>query len=676
MTKLPLGEIKVVSTLFSKIKEIFNTENSFTMLQTSPDWIKNPAGIERRVTNGFSPIKVENQSNEMKIGVWGREYLFNKTLLPVTISSQSRKLLQRSATLAIIAGGKELKPEPARVKITESTDDQVCFTIRQKIGDYQITTSNRVEFDGLVWTQMKIVPLKKASRVERVWLEFPFALEESTLIHANNCAVSTKQFSGQTPAEWQSSFLPVVWLGNENVGNCFFMETPIGCFTTDPKRFYEVKRDNRETLFRVNFVDHEISMEKPVEISFGWFATPARPLPENWLAWEYQSVPEVKYDGMAITRMCSDPCWDESNQFLHEAHPWLWFRNFSKVTREKGVIGLKYTQTRCLSFYKDCDKASLDSKKAECKNWEVNYFETPERKFWADEWKVTPTQDYLCTNTAWRDLICAGLKDRIEKGDIDGIYFDYAFPMQCFNLLHGCNQRYDILSQREIRRRLTNIFEANKKRATIMEHTSDNLLGPQMNFATCFLDGEQLSGGVENNDYRKSLPLDRMRVMSTGTNWGVVPMTLFYGGKEKVELAESFMAIWALHMPIHNISCMGGYPINLWWAFMLDFEFGFDKQTQRLGYWENSEVVKVMPGDVKVTIYHKPGKVLLVASNLSDRKIDTKIDLNFSPLGLTGNKIKCGKYLENQEQAPQYTDGVLKCVLKPNSCTMCILSEE
>lgn len=676
MAKLPLGEIKVVSTLFLNDKELFDTENTFTMLETSPDWIKHPAGIERRVTNGFSPVKLDKNNGELKIGVWGREYLFNNALLPSGVVSQTRKLLQRPAMLTMTAGGKELVPEPAVVEAIESADDQVSFVARQKIGDYTVTTRNRVEFDGLVWTQMKISPLKKGSRMDRVRLEFPFAPAESTLIHANNCSVSSKQFSGQTPAEWQSGFLPVVWLGNEKAGNCFFMETPVGCATADAKRFYEVKRDSRETLFRVNLVDHEISVEEPVEISFGWFATPARPLLENWLAWEYQSLPEVKYDGMALTRVSSDPCWDESNQFLHEAHPWSWFQDFSTRAKDAGIIALKYASTRFLSFYKNCDQATLDSKKAQCKPWDVNYFETPERKFWADEWKISPSQDYLCTNTAWRDLLCAGFKERIEKGGINGAYFDYAFPMSCSNPLHGCNQRYDILSQREIRRRLTNLFEANGKRATIMEHVSDNLLGPQMTFATCLLDGEHLSGGVENNDYRKALPLDRMRVMSTGANWGVIPMILFYGRQEQVELADSFMAIWALHMPIHNISCVAGYPINLWWAFKLDFDFGFDKQTRRLGYWENQDVVKAAPSDVRVTIYHKPGQILLVASNLSDRKIDAKLDLDLRPIGLDGKKVQCEKHLQNQERAPQYADGVLKCVIKANSCVMCILSDK
>jgi hypothetical protein len=676
MAKLPQGEIKVVSTLFVDDKEIFDTENTFTMLETSPDWIKNPAGIQRRVTNVFSPVKLENQNGAMKIGTWGREYLFNNALLPTEVFSQSRKLLQRPSLLTMVAGGKELKSDPAVVEVVENNDDQVSFVASQKIGDYRVTTRNRVEFDGLVWTQMKIDPLEKGSRIDRVRLEFPFAAEESTLIHANNCSVSAKQFSGQTPAEWQSGFLPIVWLGNEKVGNCFFMETPAGCDTADAKRFYEVKRDSRETLFQVNIIDHEISVEKPVEISFGWFATPARPLPDNWLAWEYQSVPEVKYDGMAMTRVCSDPCWDESNQFLHEAHPWSWFQSFSNGAKNAGVIALKYASTRFLSFYKDCDQATLDKKKSQCKGWDVDYFETPERKFWADEWKISPSRDYLCTNTAWRDLICAGYRDRIEKGGVNGAYFDYAFPMQCSNPLHGCDRRYDILSQREIRRRLTNLFEANGKRATIMEHVSDNLLGPQMSFATCLLDGEHLSGGVENNDYRKSLPLDRMRVMSIATNWGVIPSILFYGKTEQVELADSFMAIWALHMPIHNMTCQTGYAINLWWAFKLDFEFGFDKQTRRLGYWENQDVVKATPEDVKVTIYHKPGQMLLVASNLSDRKIDAKIDLDCRPIGLDGSKLKCGNNIKNQERPPQYADGVLNCAIKANSCVMCILSEK
>jgi hypothetical protein len=273
-------------------------------------------------------------------------------------------------------------------------------------------------------------------------------------------------------------------------------------------------------------------------------------------------------------------------------------------------------------------------------------------------------------------LICAGYKERIEKGGVNGAYFDYAFPMQCSNPLHGCDRRYDMLSQREIRRRLTNLFEANGKRATIMEHVSDNLLGPQMTFATCLLDGEQLSGGVENNDYRKALPLDRMRVMSTGTNWGVIPMILFYGDKQKDELAESFIAIWALHMPIHNVSCTGTYAASLWWAFMLDFEFGFDKQTRRLGYWENQEVAKVTPENVKVTLYYKPGRAFLVASNLSDRKTDAKIDLNLRSLGLDPAKVKIEKYLKNHEQAPRYAEDAVNCTINANRCVMCILSDK
>ena len=676
MAKLPKGEITIVGTLYGKNnEELFRNTTSFVMQDTEPDWIKRPAGIQGRVANGFSPIRLEHTNGDMRISLWGREYCFEKTMFPSGVLSQGREMLLSPVNLKIVAQGVPLEQGAVILEETERTDNQVCFTANQKMGPYQVTANHRIEFDGTVWTQLKIAPLQKGSNAERIVLEFPFASKQTSLIHANNCAVSSPQFSGATPANWSSAFKPVVWLGTENVGYCFFLETPVGFDIADKNRFYEVQRNDKETLFRVTVVDRDIAMNEPMEIAFGWFATPGRPLPENWLAWQYGSVPEVNYDDLHMTRLESDPYWDESNQFLHEAYPLEFWRTFSNKAKDSGIIALKYTQTRFLSFYKDHDKAEMNRKKAQCKEYDVQFFETPERKFWADEWKSAPPEDYLCTSTTWRELICAGLKDRIEKGDINGIYFDYAFPMQCSRALHGCNQRYDIRSQREVRRRLTNIFEANGKRAIIMEHVSDNILGPQMNFATCLLDGEQLSGGVKNRDYREALPLDRMRVMSIGTNLGVIPFMIFYGGQERTKEAESLMAIWALHMPIHNITCHYGYPINLWWAYMLDFEFNFDKDTKRLGYWENAELVNVSPENVKATIYCKPSKMFIVASNLSDSEVEASIRLDAKALGMAPEKLKIVNYVQKSGTAPELGNGTLVTPINANSSVMCIIGE-
>jgi hypothetical protein len=407
------------------------------------------------------------------------------------------------------------------------------------------------------------------------------------------------------------------------------------------------------------------------------------------LAWGCPRVTGIDNKSLAMQWLVTDSYWDESNQFLHEALPWEWFKQFSENTRAQGCIGMKYSQTRYLSFYKDYDQAGLEREKAKCRGWNINIFETPERKFWADEWKITPTQDELCTNTEWRDLICAGLNERLEKGDIDCIYFDCSYPMPCSNPLHGCHQRYDLLSQREIRRRLTNLFEAEGKRARIVEHVSDNMLGPQMSFASWLFDGEHLSGGVENNDFRKDLTLDRMRVMSVGTNWGIIPLYMYYGKPDNLILADSFMAIWALHMPIHNIMFnevlwgdhlpiqqKGVIPENMRLAFLLDFEFNFDKNTRRLGYWENAKIVHVSPENVKVTIYSKPGRIFLVASNLSDNKVSTTINMDMKSLGLTSETTALVNYVPKSSETPQYGKGILITPINPNSAFMCIISEE
>jgi hypothetical protein len=645
------------------------------MLETKPDWITHPAGIERRVTNDFIPLTLKQDGQSIVISMWGREYRYSKeSLLPIGIISQTRQLLARPAEVQFAAESQTLENKSATIQILEQSPDHIRFILRKQYDLFQVSTENSIEFDGMQWTKLTIKPLKKGAGLERLSLEFPLMPENSTLMNRSNCGVSSKQFSGKTPDQWNSGFAPVVWMGNEYVGQCFFIETAAGLQLQDSSKFYEVLRNDRETLLRVNFVDQKITLDKPISFSFGCYATPSRPLPANWLSWSYYGRPNENYKGTELHVLHNDRCFDESNQFLHEAHPWKWFTDSAQRARDEGYYFMKYTSTRYLSFYKNQTKSDLDYKKSLCKEYDVEYFETPERKFWAPEWEMVSGKQELCTNTAWRDLICAGLKDRVEKGQVDGIYFDCGFPMACSNPLHGCTGRYDILSQREIRRRLTNLFETNNKKSLIMEHCSDNLLGPQMNFVTFALDGEQLSGGTE--DYRKELSLDRMRVMSIGTNQGQIPITLFYEPTNSTEKTDSFLAIWALHMPVHSIASMHGWPVNLWHAYSLDRDFCFTEQVKRLGYWENTKVVKVTPDEVKVTVYYKPGKMLLVASNLSDQKINAKIKLDFGVLGMLANKIKCEKYLDNQEQAPQYANGMLKCIIKPNSCVMCILTNE
>ncbi|NLE29893.1 MAG: hypothetical protein GX629_09525, partial [Phycisphaerae bacterium] len=365
MKGLPEGKILVRTTLYENNQEVFTHESSFVMMETRPDWIVHPAGAERRVTNDFIPLTLKQDDKAFVIGMWGREYRYAKdSLLPSGIVSQTRQLLARPAEFRFSSGKEDSKSGSIPIRILEQSPDRIRFVLQKRYDRFMVSTENTIEFDGMQWTTITIKPLKNRSSLEKVSLEFPLVPDNSTLIHRNYCGVSSKQFSGKTPDRWNSGFAPIVWIGNEYVGHCFFIETPAGLQIQDSARFYEVERTDRETLLRVNFVDQKITLDKPITFSFGWFATPSRPLPENWLSWAYYGRPGEEYKGTEFQVLLNDRCFDESNQFLHEAHPWKWFTDQAKIAHESGRHFLKYTSTHYLSFYKNWTKDALDQKKS------------------------------------------------------------------------------------------------------------------------------------------------------------------------------------------------------------------------------------------------------------------------------------------------------------------------
>ena len=260
------------------------------------------------------------------------------------------------------------------------------------------------------------------------------------------------------------------------------------------------------------------------------------------------------------------------------------------------------------------------------------------------------------------------------RGSLDGLYFDVAFPKPCSNAEHGCTGSYTLLAQRDLRRRAACLFEQDGRQGLIFEHMSMNMYGPVMSFATVYLDGEQYYGRV-HDDYRSVWTLGYLRAMSTGSNWGLIPqflpMVTTKNEDEAKRASDSLVAMWTLHAPLH--ACIGwrAGPAHAP-AYELDRAFGFTPDTTRLGYWENGHLVTAAPKDVKVTLYHKPGSLLAVASNLTDRTINASISLSMKSLGLP--RARLARVLDNQPSAPTLEDGRLGCTIRPASCVMCILN--
>ena len=75
-------------------------------------------------------------------------------------------------------------------------------------------------------------------------------------------------------------------------------------------------------------------------------------------------------------------------------------------------------------------------------------------------------------------------------------------------------------------------------------------------------------------------------------------------------------------------------PDKLWQA---QDQFGWDDELEFLPYWDNADYVRVVKpgsGDVIVSVFKRPGKIMLVPLNVSDSDSVVKVRVTMARLGL------------------------------------------
>jgi len=195
---------------------------------------------------------------------------------------------------------------------------------------------------------------------------------------------------------------------------------------------------------------------------------------------------------------------------------------------------------------------------------------------------------------------------------------------------------------RDLMKRLYTIVKTRKPNGQINAHNSTCMIAPTIAWATSLWDGEQIC----NRDLRRVyfgdiIPLDTFRAEFMGRNQGVPTEFLAYGAPNE-HRALAFTLIHDVIVRLDNDHVLAG---QLWRA--MD-DFG-RRRTAWLPYWSNGDYVRVTPRDVKVSLYNRAKKgVLLVVSNLGKSKADAVIVLNTARLGLGAGPYRASDALTHE----------------------------
>ncbi|MGQ9610490.1 MAG: glycoside hydrolase domain-containing protein [bacterium] len=616
--------------------------------------------VPNQVLSPWTEVVVQEADQSIDVNMYGRKYSFASSPFPTSIFAASSEILASPIRLVGKIDDKPIQWETKGSFIFRHNNACAVISGWEANKSIIINTSSQIEYDGMMRVDMVVMPQSGVSpKLEELWLEIPLNADKATLFHYWPGRWGSAENSGAVSEDGLVlPFKPFVWIGWEDGGLSWFAESDKGWQSKE--NCIEVLRQGNETILRLHILDYQPQM-LPLTITFGFQATPVKPIPKNFHEWRICHGANYGIDKQIIKEGNKETILDKMTELgvktlvFHEH--WTPIQNYWETTKE---IELK-------QLIDECHKRGI--KLLLYFGYELSTL-APEWGRLADEVLVKNTngglaggyhrypeqRDYIiCYNSKWQDYFVEGIAKAIEVYGFDGVYLDGTIePWGCANEKHGCGYRtsdgnlkvtYPIFAVRKLMRRLYEIIHP--KGGLINPHQSTCCVTPTLTFSHSYWDGEQFGSGELAGDPLQKLPLSAFRAEFMGKNFGVPCEFLVYE-KQPTWTFEHALAFTMLHDVLVR---PGGFGRQLElmssiWKVMTDFGVG---DAEWHPYWRNEKLINAQPESVKVSFYHKKDKLLLVASNLSaNQAVDAQIRLNNYELGYF-------KYAHNAITKESYT---------------------
>jgi len=665
------GRYSLLATVKDERGETAISEKADLDIPPTPEWLGSTAGVTDAVLPPFVPVESVRAGVALRCKVIGREYEFGQGGVLDQVTAAGTQLLSEPVQVTANMDGKKTTFEWAAPQQSVATPARVEVRQSASAGDAALQLNTALEYDGLARTTLELRPMRPA-HLFQMRLEFPLKTDHAILWYTWPTTWGRSGFSGFVGNEQAVAFYPIVWVGDDERGISVFWESDEGWRLSNPKRAIELVRRDRDTLLRFNLVTQatEVSPDKPLRFSFGYQATPVKPIAQT--CWDYRifSSMEYGYDYGITSRKVGDLVeldyvkakggrtlllgnWTDALTYPwpigHEED----LRNLVKAVHERQMRVIVY-----LGFQISERAPEYALVRDEVRRKPI--ISGPDRYPGMEPQIV----DTVCLRSYWQDSLAHHVAKLLEEYDLDGVYLDStAMPFDCRNELHGCGyhrpdgtigETYPVWAVRDTFKRLYALVKSHRPDGIVDAHVYDCMNSAALSFATSYWNGEQLSQADHVLD---ALPLDRFRAEMCGRNWGVPAEFLHY------RLGNFRNA--------HSIALLHDVPVRMWlsdrdltaaiWGVFDDFgRTGWEF----LPYWSNSAYVTVTPERCYASLYLRGDKALLaIVSNLSKVQATVSVRLNLSALGLQGRELTARDAMGGADI--RVADGAFDIVLPP-----------
>lgn len=658
-----------------------------------------------------------------KLSVLGRGFEFSGSGLPQKIDITQNEPTVGEATEQILSEKMEFvldgKPFAADQEATfKKIDDAVLIEGNVHEGKMLLKISGRLESDGCIRTNIRFTP-DPTKKIKKLSLRIPLKKEQATLYH-DISDVSYRRIdrskqgtilggfgghAGGLPNKkirddivWQStdserqtenSFQPMVWLGNEDRGLCWFADCDNDWFVGPEYPALEIARENNQTVLYVNFINGEA---KDYSHSLSWeigiLPTPVKPMFEHWRAtifprWMFYQ--KDFYDRLTNLRKI---------RIIGAGHPLFNNGMFSIAVKDLEETKKVYAEmadghlsTNMEYICSDLINMNVPELAKYFSEWGANLPDDKVRSVYYEDSKL---YDYgSAVGIAMNRNSGSYLKYRLweidrKLGQIknfsfyeDNMHLRPKFdPEQKAGFIDkkgAIHKNYGIWALREYYKNIAAIYRAHDNDNLSGAHSSGSMLIPAFSYCSFFLDGEQPGRYDYNSDgldyVDKWKDTDYIRTISMGRQFGINTVMLcqmYFKSPDEQEMIRHTRAFLAIMLP-HDIGIYDGTAltnrksIREWQKIINDMNF-LDNPPRFYPYWAKGEnkVFEHSSPDLLVTVWKQKKQCLVMLSNLGEEN-NFRVKLDWKKLDLSENATATDPETGN---AAAIKDHTLECHVK------------
>lgn len=605
----------------------------------------------------FTPMKSSGSKGNVSVEMWGRVYNWTDSLFPAAITSSGQAMLDGTVSLSVngknvLSGNPELTmSSPARCELTASADDSNC----------KVENKAWIEYDGVLWNKVNLLARKSLNSV-KLQVKVPASI--GRFLHAGAGGFGASGgFTADVQSQQKLKFYPVIWLGNQERGMCWFAESTNGWMTQNRQPIEIIKQANN-TILEITLAD-KLNAGQSMQFSFGLIATPVKPLPRNYPLNTFNWYFPVKYN-------MSPPEAPTSYTILHSSRLGEGFADLypEDMKSMRDSVQLAHSnQAKCIPYM---DPVHLPD-------------EYPTAVAYRDEWQMLPERHltykqkdkkhdllWCCPASKGANFFLWKTRKMIQESNVDGIYFDFGQVRYCKNPIHGCDGRYPLLAMRNFYRGIADaLVKAGKKDYLIILHASEAIQVPVFTFVTNIFDGEHFRQHSTDTFHNGKDILDTLTLTDFATEfsslpWGITSSiymptdTLLkkYGGCDDQELyrfrmTKAFLAGSLIHDTIPAI--LRGHFGLMDKLIRIYSRFEVPK-AKFMPYWNNGQTVKITQGkNIYASAYrhHSKPEVLLIVSQVSKEHVNQDVIVELNPAGFDLKELTTATEVLSADQ-PEY----------------------